>query len=191
MILERPERGALLGGLDRHGVAADRLAHQIERTGGAHLLDRLGREGHPRRRRNALGEEEPLREVLVPREHAREHARAGVGDLEELEQLLDHAVLAELAVQRDVDRVRPLGAQRVDELGDEVEREHAVAARLEGRDDACPRLQRYVALERAPAHENRDLVRHAPILSPYAGRHAAPSSRTVYPRPSARFCPFC
>ena len=120
-------------------------------------------------------------EVLVPGEHRSEHAGTGVGDLEELEQLLDHAVLAELAVQRDVDRVGPLGAQRVDELGDEVEREHAVAARLERRDDARAGLQRDLALERAPAHENRDLVRHALFLSRHRRRLAAPSIANSLP----------
>ena len=81
--------------------------------------------GMPRVAEGVLGQH------LVGAAHARADARAGVGDAEDLEQLLHRAVLAVAAVQRDERRVGLELAQARDEVVADVEAEHLVAEALE------------------------------------------------------------
>ena len=60
------------------------------------------------------------------------HGREPVyGMPEQLEQLLDRAVLAVAAVQRDERDVRRASPQPLDEVGADVDRDHLVAEALE------------------------------------------------------------
>ena len=67
--------------------------------------------------RQAGGGEEPLHRVLVHRGGGAEHAGADVGDVGQLKQALDGAVLAEGAVQHGEDNVQR-GGERVAGLGE-------------------------------------------------------------------------
>ena len=79
------------------------------------------------------------------------------GIAEQLEQLLDGAVLAAAAVQRHERHVRALVAEPVDEVRADVDRHHLVAEPLERVLDARARAQRDLPLERVAALEDRDL----------------------------------
>ena len=83
--------------------------------------------------------------------------RRGVGDADELEQLLDRAVLAAAAVQGDERDVGTLGLQAVDEVRADVDRQHVVPEPRERVLDPGAGAQRDGPLERRPALEHRDL----------------------------------
>ena len=97
-----------------------------------------------------------LGEHLVHAADAGGRAGAGVGEADELEQLLHGAVLAAAAVQRDE---RDVGARRLeplDEVGADVDARHLVAEPLERVLHLGAGAQRDVALERAAALEHGD-----------------------------------
>ena len=115
------------------------------------------------RGRQVVQAEDLLGLGLVHRQRRRQHARAGVGDAEQLQHALDAAVLAVAAVQgqeRDVDARLP--EHEVDVAVDE-QRPRVVAPVGQGRDDRLARSQRHIALRGQAAHENADLAlsRHA------------------------------
>ena len=102
------------------------------------------------RRRQVVQAEELLGLALVHRQRRRQHARAGVGNAEQLEQPLDAAVLAVAAVQRqerDVDARLP---QHQIEVAVDEDRDGVVAALDERREDRLARAQRDVALADRP-----------------------------------------
>ena len=168
------QRRALAARLDRDREAADRLADEVERGGRAHLLERVGGERDPRRRGDALLGEEVLGDRLVPRQRARHHAGPGVGDAEELQQLLDGAVLAVLAVQRDVGGVGALASERRDQVGGHVERQHVVAR---GRRARRRPGGRWRARPRARASARPSGPRSSLSCRPFFSRPAAPPRR--------------
>jgi hypothetical protein len=114
-----------------------------------------------------------LGEDLVGAADARRDARAGVRDPEQLEQLLDRAVLAVAAVQRDERDVGRGVAQRGDEVVPDVDRDDVVAQALERVLDPRARLQRDAALERPAALEDGDRLIAA---ARRAGAAAAPAA---------------
>ena len=83
--------------------------------------------------------------------------RGRVRDADQLEQLLDRAVLAAAAVQGDERDVGPLGLQAVDEVGADVDRQHLVAEPRQRVLDARARAQRDRPLQRRAALQHRDL----------------------------------
>ncbi len=100
----------------------------------------------------------------------------GVGDAEDLQQLLGGAVLTARAVHGDEGDVGPLGAQLLDQVGADVERQDLVAESPQRVLDPSAGAQRDAALERATALEDGDL--HAsPALR--KGSTSARSSATV------------
>ena len=90
---------------------------------------------------------------------------AGVGEADELEQLLHRAVLAAAAVERDERHVGLRRLELLDEVGPDVDRRHVVAQSLERVLDLGRRAQRDVALQRAPALEQRDPAHCARLRS--------------------------
>ena len=92
----------------------------------------------------------------------------GEGDAEDLQQLLDGAVLAAAAVHGDEGDVGPLGDQPLDQVAAGVERHDLVAEPLERVLDPGAGAQRDAALQRPPALEDGDL--HAAALAGLAER---------------------
>jgi hypothetical protein len=100
-----PERGAAGRRLDHERHAE--LVGDPDRGGGAHLAEGLLRQRDVGGDVEARPGVQALRDRLVPRDRRREHVGTGVGQVEELEQGLDRAVLTGRAVQgeeRDVER---------------------------------------------------------------------------------------
>src|SRR5262249_40065716 len=106
-------------------------------------------------------EQQVLGQHLVHRAHAGEWGGAGVGDAEDLEQLLDSAVLAAGAVQHDERGLRRLGAQPLHETGAHADRHPLTPQRLgpprppprRGRPNRPLPLQGATALENSnPSH---------------------------------------
>ncbi len=79
------------------------------------------------------------------------------GIADEFQQLLDGAVLAAAAVQRDEGDVRALGLQALHEVGADVDREHLVPEARQRVLDARPGAQRDRPLQRVAALQDRDL----------------------------------
>jgi len=88
-----------------------------------------------------------LGQCLVHAAHAGRHAGAGVGDVEDLEQLLDRAVLATGPVQGDEGGVGALSDQPLDKVGADVERQWLVPQAIQCVLDARPRAQRDAPFE--------------------------------------------
>ena len=108
--------------------------------------------------------------------------RAGVRDAEDLEQLLDGAVLAVAAVQRDERDVGRELAQPGDEVVADVDAVDLVAEALQRVLDARARLQRDAALERAAALEDRDLLTGPSAASALAPLQLAATSASALGR---------
>ena len=188
------------GGLDRRLELARRVdardphrRAQPRRLDPARVADR-GRVGqrHARRAverpvghlRQAGAAHDVLEDDLVHAQRAGQHARADVGDVEQLEQPLHGAVLAEGPVQGREDRVGPeqpaAGAQR-DLLA--LARPAAVARQLHPRDVVARRgqplahrggrAQRDVVLGRSAAGQDGDPHGVVPVCRAGAGRRAA------------------
>ena len=166
------ESGAAVRGLDRHGVAADHaLRHQIERRRRAHALERIARDEHALRPGShavvltgdlAVLRQRGVERVFVPRAMAHARGRPDERNAQKLEEALDGAVLAVLAVQRVVHHVGPLAAQRGHELRVGVERHHAMPRLLERSADVLAAFQGELTLERGSSHQNRYL--HVELL---------------------------
>ena len=133
-----PQRRALRGRLhdDRKGQA---LLDRRERLGGSQLLEGRLREGVEVRRRNPRLAHEVLGEHLVHAAHAGGDSGPGVGDPEQLEQLLHGPVLPVTAVHRDEGDVRLGVAQSRDEVGARVDRRDGVARGARARPGPGPR----------------------------------------------------
>jgi hypothetical protein len=126
---------------------------------GQPLLDRrqdLGRsefaegrlvEGEELRRRYPRLEQEVLGEHLVPAAHAGQHAGPGIGDAEDLEQLLHRPVLAVAPVKGDPGRLGGGGPQAGEEVRAHVHRDHVVAEALQRVLHPGSRAQGHLALE--------------------------------------------
>ena len=100
--------------------------------------------------------------VLVHRERALAHARAGVRDAEQLEQALDAAVLAVGPVQRDEGDVDLFLAQHaVDVAVDEDLRGVVAAAHERGVDRLAARDRDLVLRAQPPHQDTHALVLHA------------------------------
>ncbi len=155
-------------GIERLGVVV--LAHDAHADARAlgRRLDDVGprhdvaAQQHLARHHDALGaaqaggDERLLGRRLVHRERRGEHARVRVGDLHQVEQALDGAVLAALAVQR-VEHDVGLGRQGGDQAADvarHVERVDAVAALDQRARDLGAARQRDFALGRPTAHQD-------------------------------------
>src|SRR3954451_6564978 len=110
-----------------------------------------------------------LGQHLVHRAGAGEHAGAGVGDPQDLEQLLHGAVLAVAAVHGDERGVRTSGAQLVDQVGADVDRHDLVAQPLERVLDPRARPEGDLPLERAAALQDGDAA-HFPRARPWPER---------------------
>ena len=83
-----------------------------------------------------------------------------VGDLHELQETLDRAVLPEAPVQRVEGDVGP---HRLDDAGDvvfHVDRRHLIAHRLESGHAGPAGIQRHLALGRPPAHQDGYVLGH-------------------------------
>ena len=143
------------GRLD-HDRELQPLLDRRQRLGGAELPERGLAERVEVRRGDAGVAHRVLGQHLVGGADAGRHARAGVGDPQHLEQLLHGAVLAVAAVQRDERDVGPSPLSRLDEVGADVDRDDLVAEPLQRVLDARAGAQRHLALERAPALEDRD-----------------------------------
>jgi hypothetical protein len=101
-------------------------------------------------------DQQVLGEDLVHRPDAGRDSGAGVGETEDLEQLLHRPVLAVAAVHRDERHVGALLPQPPDQVPASVDRDHVVAEPLERVLDAGAGAQRDLALERAAAGEDGD-----------------------------------
>jgi len=111
------------------------------------------------RRKPGVAQRE-LRQHLVGAAYARVHARARVGDPQDLEQLLHGAVLAPAAVQRDERDVGAHSRRRTTRSGP-TSIDHELDAEPPERVlDAGSRRERDLAFERATALEDGD-SRHA------------------------------
>ena len=99
------------------------------------------------RRRDPRVAHRVLGEHLVGRADAGRHARAGVGDADDLQQLLHGPVLAVAAVQRDERDIGRVRGQAVEQVRSDVDRDDPVAEALKRLLDARPRLERDLALE--------------------------------------------
>jgi hypothetical protein len=150
------ERGTSRGGLD-HERKAESILDLAERIGGAELAKRGRVERDPVRGCYAGRAQRVLGGDLVDRASAGRDAGAGVGDVQDLEDLLDGAVLAADPVQGDEGDLRALGLQGRDQAGADIDREHVVTERSERVLDPRAAAQRHLALEPAPALEHRDL----------------------------------
>ena len=128
-----------------------------------------------------------LRQHLVHAAHAAEHARAGVGHADDLQQLLHRAVLAAAAVQCDERDIGLARAQVVEERSADVDRDEVDAEPLERVLDTGSRAQRDLALERRAALEQRDAPRrHEPCARRSPPRRG--SSHDVRERLRRRTC---
>ena len=158
-----PERGAAAARL-HHQREAERLLQPAERVGGAELAEGGLVEGEPLGGGEAGELDRVLALHLVHAARAGRGARTGEGDAEDLQQLLHGSVLAADAVHRDEGHVGPLGAQALDQVGADVDRQHLVAEPLQRVLDPRPGAQRDAALQRAAAFQHRDLHPASPAL---------------------------
>src|SRR3954451_17200311 len=154
------ERAALVGGLD-DDRELEALLDVAERLGRAELLERGLGERVERGRREAGVEHRVLREHLVGAAHAGRDPRGGVRDAEDLEELLDRAVLAVAAVHRDERHVGRLGAQTGDEVPADVDADDVVAEALQRVLDPRARAQGPLPLERPAALQHGDAAHRA------------------------------
>ena len=184
-----PERRAA-----RRGLHDDRevepLLDRLQRVGRAQLPEGRLAEGEELGCGDARLDEQVLGEDLVDRADAGEDPRAGVRDPEDLEELLDGAVLAVPPVERDERGVGRRGTQALDQVGPHVDRDNLVAEALERVLDARPRAKRHLPLERGPALQDGDLAhdvwaRPSPVRRRGIGTtRAVPSSSAASPEDS-------
>ena len=184
------ERRALAGGLDDERQAELRFDFE-ERVGRAELAERRGAEGDPVGGRDPRLAHPVLGLDLVDAEHARGNAGAGVGDPQQLEQRLDRSVLASGPVQGDEGDVRPLGLEPADQALVGIDRDDLVAERTDGILDPGAGAHRDGPLERASAHQDRDLHELVPgrrwngRTSPSGLSGSGPSAAASAPGPGA------
>ena len=150
-----PERGPPTGGLHHQWQAEPRDDGRQHRRG-AELAERLVRQRHDRRRHGAGAGEHGLGHRLVERQPARLGSRPDVRQAERLEHVADGAVLAGSAVQHRDHRTRPVGRQRREQVGIDVEDDHVRSDGAQGVGQAAPGAQRHVALGREAAGEQDD-----------------------------------
>ena len=116
--------------------------------------------------------EEDLGGALVHRERAREHARADVRQIEDLEQPLERAVLPHRAVRDGKHDIEAARAERVGQVGVELEADDAMPGLLEPTRDARRRRAAHLGLGgRAPLH-HRDRIPALPSRWGVRGGHA-------------------
>src|SRR5439155_18209547 len=102
-------------GLD-HAREADAFGRLAERGAATEIAERPALDHDPWRDRHAGALQRVLREHLVEGHLAIEGCGPRVGDLEEVEEALDGAVLAFLAVQCKPAQIGPSLAQSLDQL---------------------------------------------------------------------------
>ena len=162
-------RGPAVRRLHRHRIAAvNAFLYQVERRRGTHVLESVTRNAdalRPRGYRRLVGElairlHRRMQRVLVLSATAHERVGADIGDAQKLEQALDGAVLAVLAVKRAVAHVGALAAQRRHQLARRVERDDLVPRFLERRAHVLAASQRKLSFERGSAHQNRNFETH-------------------------------
>ena len=112
-----------------------------------------------------------VQRVLVPRAAAHRSRGADEGDVQEFQEALDGAVLAMLAVQGDVGHVRPLAAQRGNQVGRGVKRHCLVAGLFQRRTHLLAAGQRKLSLERRAAISTATL---SPMSLPFNKSGARP-----------------
>ena len=176
-----PERGALAGGLDDDRELEPRL-DRGQRLGRAELAERGLAERVEVGRRDPGVAHRVLGDDLVHAADAGGRARAGVGEADEVEQLLDRAVLAAAAVQRHERDVRARLLEPVDEVRADVDHVHVVAEPLQRVLDLRARAEGDLALERAAALEQRDAAHCARRRS--GSTFGGSSGRRLDPRPA-------
>ena len=171
------ERRAAAGGL-HHKRKPEAVLDLVERVGGAQLGERGLRERDP------VGRVDPglakllLGGGLVHRAPAGADPGPGVRDREDLEQLLDGAVLAVGPVEGDERDVGAGVLQLPHEVVARVDRDHVVPARGQRVLDPGAAAQRHLPLERPPALQHGDLHAAAPA-SASAPRLAAVRRRSA------------
>ncbi len=111
---EDAEGGALRDGLEHIGARQRVLSRSL-----------AAGEDAPRRHGNARRGENGFGDLLVHRRRRGEHAGMRIGDAQELEHALHHAVLAEAAVQRVEGCVRPQLRKALRRIEADVEAGHA------------------------------------------------------------------
>ena len=143
------------------------------------FADLLGaRQRDVARRRQALGDPDALGHHLVHRDRRGHHARAGVGDAQQLERALHRAVLAVAAVQRDEAAknrraaVRPARARP----GRTRARRRPASAAPRARP---ARQQRDLALGRTAAHQHGDLAQSCDVDARGGCSYRHPSAATL------------
>ncbi len=151
-----PQRGALARRLHHQRETEPRL-DLLESVRGAQLAEGGGVERRPVRRGDAGGPHLVLGGDLVHAERTGGHARSGVRQVEDLEELLHGAVLTARPVQRDEDDVRLMIAESGDQVRPDVDAERFVAKGAERVLHSGRGAQRDLALERAPSLEDGDL----------------------------------
>src|SRR5205807_7841943 len=98
-------------------------------------------------------------------ERARQDARAGVRQTEQLQHALDGPILPEPSVEGDEDAVEAAAAKALPRCPVHLDRLGEMAVLAERPDDLGPRAQRYLPLSGAAAAENSDLHPHRPTRS--------------------------
>jgi eukaryotic-like serine/threonine-protein kinase len=157
-------RGAEVGGLDEHrqaelGELGEHLLALVLEALLAHTA--VGDLGNPDRRHQLFEEH------LVEAQRRGGDARADIRHVEQLEQALDGAVLAERPVQRgegDVRAEQPGGGRHAERraiaapyaIAADLDGEHAMARGEQSLADRRARGQRHLVLGGAPARENGD-----------------------------------
>ena len=155
--------------LHRHGIASvNALFHQVKRRRCTHILEGVARDAdalRPRSDRRLVGElairlHRRMQRVLVLRATAHKRVGPDIGDAQKLEQALDGAVFAVLAVKRAVAYIGALAAQRRHQLARRVERNDLVPGFLERSAHVLAAGQRKLSLKRGSAHQNCNFETH-------------------------------
>ena len=161
--LVHAQGAAAVGRLHANWIPADdAVGHHIERRGRTHALESIARQVDtlgPGRAALLASPVAVLRQrrvqgVLVPSAMADARRRAHERDAEELQQALDGAVLAVLAVQGVVHHIGPLAAQRGNQIGVGVQGHHLVAGLFQRLAHHLAGGQRHLALEGLASHEH-------------------------------------
>jgi len=140
------ERGAA-GGRLHDDREVESLLDRRERVRRAQLLEGRLAEGEELGSRYPRLDEQVLGQDLVDRAHAGEDARPGVGDAEDLEELLHSAVFTVAAVQCHERGIRRGGAQALDQVGAGIDGDDVVPQALERVLNPGARAQRHLPLQ--------------------------------------------
>ncbi|CAB4720857.1 unannotated protein [freshwater metagenome] len=166
------EGAAAAGGLD-DDAGAEAVHHVLHERGGADVAEGLGRQPDALRDGYAGAAQQLAGRALVPRDPAGAAARPDVRQADQLEQRLDLAVLAELAVQGRQGGADLVVLERVQQVAVEVVGVRLDADRAKLTDQVAPAGQRHVALVAEAARDDGDgsgeLLGHDTSV-PHAGR---------------------